>query len=281
MHTTRGQHSQPPTDTTFDPVTGQIGGSATDSSGTQEMSGQDNVEKPYVCRLCNIEQRFEQEFSLKCHLKLVHGQDPEVSSSAERDYTASLNDQGSHKHNGIDTEGDFDGPSPAKLPKLATETDIGDNRSGTASRRRGTRSRTPTSAPSGSENSDADSGINSRRSPRAKVQKQSSDDSASLLGGPKEKDTGAVSTENIRAGRLRVRKTSEAPTKTTTVTTDSQPQEPQPQPQPQPQQQLIKKTAKNVAAVAPTEENNVSVATAATNGRNSKKNTRAGRGSKK
>ena len=252
------------------------------------MGGHDNVEKPYVCRLCNIEQRFEQEFSLKCHLKLVHGQDPEVSSSAEKDYTAgridqSFHDQGSHKHNGIDTEGDFDGPSPAKLPKLATETDIGDNRSGTTSRRRGTRSRTPTSAPSGSENSDVDSGMNSRRSPRAKVQKQSSDDSASLtlLGGPKEKDTGAVSTENIRAGRLRVRKTSEAPTKTTTVTTDSQPQEPQPETQPQPQQQLVKKTAKNVAAVAPGEENSISVTTAATNGRNSKKNTRAGRGSKK
>ena len=93
VHTTRSQHNQPPTDTTFDPVTGQIGGSPAESSGTQGMSGQDNVEKPYVCRLCNIEQRFEQEFSLKCHLKLVHGQDPEVSSSAERDYTAGRTDQ--------------------------------------------------------------------------------------------------------------------------------------------------------------------------------------------
>ncbi len=64
----------------FDPVSGNIG-------KTPGIQSEEDVSKPYVCRLCTIEQRFEKEFSLKCHLKLVHGQDPEVSSTAQPDST--------------------------------------------------------------------------------------------------------------------------------------------------------------------------------------------------
>ena len=68
--------------------------------------------------------RFEQEFSLKCHLKLVHGQDPEVSSSQHTG--PSQHDPNLvHKSNGLDnsqSEDDVDGPSPAKHPKLSTGT---------------------------------------------------------------------------------------------------------------------------------------------------------------
>ena len=248
--------------------------------------GQEGVEKPYVCRLCNIEQRFEQEFSLKCHLKLVHGQDPEVSSSAERSGTVGgelgLHDPTttSHKHNGLDTEGDLDGPSPAKLPKLAaSDADNIDNKSAATWRRRGARSRTPTTTPSGGENTEGITDavvVNSRRSPRAKVQKQLSDES---LASNKEKDTGAVSTENIRVGRLRNRKTSESQTKTTITTMDSQQQQP-----------VSKKTAKSVATTvtaattAAVTDDNMPATTTTANGRNSsssKKNTRAGRGASK